>query len=312
MAYRAAASSLREGASLMTTTAVPPRQTSLLLGIFFMCAACTLFPIMNGIVQVLSRTYPSEQIIWARTTGHLLIVLALIVPRYGFSVLKSRKPGVQVSRSLLLLASTTFFFFSVKDVPLAKASSISFMSPFFVTLLALPMLGEQIGWKRLAAVTVGFLGVLVVIRPGSEVFQPAALGIVVSAFCYAIYQILTRQVAGLDRPETSVMYSGLFGALVMCCVIPFFWVPFNSWSDIFWHLTLGVLGAAGHWCVAKAMTYGAANVIAPFQYWQMIGAIAVGYAITGLWPDQWTWLGASIIIGAGLYIAITETRARKA
>jgi drug/metabolite transporter (DMT)-like permease len=75
---------------------------------------------------------------------------------------------------------------------------------------------------------------------------------------------------------------------------------------------LGALGAAGHWCVAKAMTYGAANVIAPFQYWQMIGAIAVGYAITGLWPDQWTWLGASIIIGAGLYIAITETRARKA
>jgi drug/metabolite transporter (DMT)-like permease len=296
----------------MTTTAVPPRQTSLLLGIFFMCAACTLFPIMNGIVQVLSRTYPSEQIIWARTTGHLLIVLALIVPRYGLSVLKSRKPGVQVSRSLLLLASTTFFFFSVKDVPLAKASSISFMSPFFVTLLALPMLGEQIGWKRLAAVTVGFLGVLVVIRPGSEVFQPAALGIVASAFCYAIYQILTRQVAGLDRPETSVMYSGLFGALVMCCVIPFFWVPFNSWADIFWHLTLGILGAAGHWCVAKAMTYGAANVIAPFQYWQMIGAIAVGYAITGLWPDQWTWLGASIIIGAGLYIAITETRARKA
>jgi drug/metabolite transporter (DMT)-like permease len=156
------------------------------------------------------------------------------------------------------------------------------------------------------------LGVLVVIRPGSEVFQPAALGIVASAFCYAIYQILTRQVAGLDRPETSVMYSGLFGALVMCCIIPFFWVPFNNWVDIFWHLTLGVLGAAGHWCVAKAMTYGAANVIAPFQYWQMIGAIAVGYAITGLWPDQWTWLGASIIIGAGLYIAVTETRARKA
>ena len=93
MAYRDKASSLREGASLMTTTAVPPRQTSLLLGIFFMCAACTLFPIMNGIVQVLSRTYPSEQIIWARTTGHLLIVLALIVPRYGLSVLKAASPG---------------------------------------------------------------------------------------------------------------------------------------------------------------------------------------------------------------------------
>ena len=166
----------------MTTTAVPPRQTSLLLGIFFMCAACTLFPIMNGIVQVLSRTYPSEQIIWARTTGHLLIVLALIVPRYGLSVLKSRKPGVQISRSLLLLASTTFFFFSVKDVPLAKASSISFMSPFFVTLLALPMLGEQIGWKRLAAVTVGFLGVLVGANGSISTLKPKVLAALRKSF----------------------------------------------------------------------------------------------------------------------------------
>lgn len=294
----------------MTAYAVPPRQTSLLLGIFFMCAACTIFPVMNGMVQVLSRDYPSEQIIWARTAGHLVIVLALIVPRFGLGVLKSRKPWVQISRSLLLLASTTCFFFSVKHVPLAKAASISFTSPFFVTILALPMLGEKIGWQRLIAVLVGFLGVLVVIRPGAEVFQPAALGIMASAFFYAIYQILTRLVAGLDRPETSVMYSGLIGTLVMCGVIPFFWVPIQSLGDLSWHVTLGILGAAGHWCVAKAMTYGAANVISPFQYWQMLGAIAVGYAITGLWPDQWTWVGASIIIGAGLYIAITETRRR--
>ena len=294
----------------MTAYAVPPRQTSLLLGIFFMCAACTIFPVMNGMVQVLSRDYPSEQIIWARTAGHLVIVLALIVPRFGLGVLKSRKPWVQISRSLLLLASTTCFFFSVKHVPLAKAASISFTSPFFVTILALPMLGEKIGWQRLIAVLLGFLGVLVVIRPGAEVFQPAALGIMASAFFYAIYQILTRLVAGLDRPETSVMYSGLIGTLVMCGVIPFFWVPIQSLGDLSWHVTLGILGAAGHWCVAKAMTYGAANVISPFQYWQMLGAIAVGYAITGLWPDQWTWVGASIIIGAGLYIAITETRRR--
>jgi drug/metabolite transporter (DMT)-like permease len=96
----------------------------------------------------------------------------------------------------------------------------------------------------------------------------------------------------------------------MCCVIPFVWTPIQSMGDLGWHVTLGVLGAAGHWCVAKAMTYGAANVIAPFQYWQMIGAITVGYVITGLWPDLWTWAGASIIIAAGLYIAVTETRRR--
>lgn len=170
-----------------------------------MCAASTLFPIMNGIVQILSPRYPSEQIIWARTAGHLLIVLVLIVPRFGIGVLATRRPGAQIWRSLLLLASTTLFFFAVKDVPLAKAASISFLAPFFVTLLALPMLGERIDPKRLAAVTVGFLGVLVVIRPGTEMFQPAALLIVGSAFCYAVYQVLTRKVAyvdGLERVKT--------------------------------------------------------------------------------------------------------------
>lgn len=280
------------------------------LGIFFMCAATTLFPVMNGIVQVLSRDYPSEQIIWARTAGHLLIVLLLVVPQYGFGVLLTKRPGAQVSRSLLLLGSTTLFFFAVKEVPLAKAASISFMTPFFVTLLALPMLGERIDPKRLAAVIVGFAGVLVVIRPGSEVFQAASLLIVGSAFCYAVYQIFTRKVAGLDRPETSVMYSALIGTLAMSCVVPFVWVAPTNLTDILLHLALGGLGAGGHWCVAKAMTYGQANVISPFQYWQMIGSVAVGYVITGLFPDAFTWLGAGIIISAGIAIAITETRRR--
>ena len=280
------------------------------LGIFFMCAATTLFPIMNGIVQVLSRDYPSEQIIWARTAGHLVIVLLLVVPRYGLGVLLTKRPGAQISRSLLLLASTTFFFFAVKEVPLAKAASISFMTPFFVTLLALPMLGERIDPKRLAAVIVGFLGVLVVIRPGSEVFQPASVLIVGSSFCYAVYQVFTRKVAGIDRPETSVMYSALIGTLVMTAVVPFAWITPTNLPDILLHLALGALGAGGHWCVAKALTYGQANVISPFQYWQMIGSVIVGYIISGLLPDAITWFGASIIIAAGVTIAITESRRR--
>ncbi|WP_198374582.1 DMT family transporter [Neoroseomonas rubea] len=280
------------------------------LGIFFMCVATTLFPIMNGIVQVLSRTYPSEQIIWARTAGHLAIVLLLVVPRYGIGILGTRRRFAQVSRSLLLLGSTTLFFFAVKDVPLAKAASISFMTPFFVTLLALPMLGEKIDPRRLAAVIVGFIGVLVVIRPGSEVFQAASLLIVGSAFCYAVYQIFTRQVAGVDRPETSVMYSALIGTVVMSFVVPFVWVTPDSSADVLLMLALGGLGAGGHWCVAKAMTYGQANVISPFQYWQMIGSVAVGYIITGLFPDAFTWLGAGIIIAAGITIAVTESRRR--
>jgi drug/metabolite transporter (DMT)-like permease len=280
------------------------------LGIFFMCAATTCFPVMNGIVQVLSRTYPSEQVIWARTAGHLVVVLALVIPRYGFEVLATRRPAAQVSRSLLLLGSTTLFFFAVKDVPLAKAASISFMAPFFVTLLAVPMLGERIDAKRLAAVLVGFCGVLVVIRPGSEVFQPAALLIVGSAFCYAVYQVFTRKVAGIDRPETSVMYSALVGTVVMTCVVPFVWTPPGSVTDVLLHMALGLLGAVGHWCVAKAMTYGQASVISPFQYWQMIGSVLVGYVVSGMFPDATTWVGAGIIVACGITLAVAESRRR--
>jgi drug/metabolite transporter (DMT)-like permease len=280
------------------------------LGIFFMCVATTAFPIMNGIVQVLSRTYPSEQIIWARTAGHLLVVLLLVVPRYGVEVLATRRPAAQIARSLLLLGSTTLFFFAVKDVPLAKAASISFMAPFFVTLLAVPMLGERIDAKRLAAVLVGFCGVLVVIRPGSEVFQPASVLIVGSAFCYAVYQVFTRKVAGIDRPETSVMYSALIGTVVMSVVAPFFWIMPVSLADAGLMLALGLLGAGGHWCVAKAMTYGQASVISPFQYWQMIGSVLVGYVVSGMFPDAWTWLGAGIIVACGIALAVAESRRR--
>jgi drug/metabolite transporter (DMT)-like permease len=280
------------------------------LGIFFMCAATTAFPVMNGIVQVLSRSYPSEQIIWARTAGHLAVVLLLVIPKYGLEVLATRRPAAQISRSLLLLGSTTLFFFAVKDVPLAKAASISFMAPFFVTLLAVPMLGERIDAKRLAAVIVGFCGVLVVIRPGSEVFQPAALLIVGSAFCYAVYQVFTRKVAGIDRPETSVMYSALVGTVVMSCVVPFVWVAPHNVTDVLLHLALGLLGAGGHWCVAKALTYGQASVISPFQYWQMIGSALVGYVVSGMFPDAYTWVGSGIIVACGITLAVAESRRR--
>jgi drug/metabolite transporter (DMT)-like permease len=273
-----------------------------------MCLAGTVFPVMNGMVQVLSRSFPSEQVIWARNTGHLVIVLLVVVPRYGIGILRTVRPGAQVTRSIMLLASTAMFFFGVKHLPLAQAGSISQMAPFFVTLLAVPMLGERIRPSRLVAVLVGFAGVLVVIRPGGDVFQWHSVLIVGSAFCYAVYQIYTRSVAGQDRPETSVMYSALVGTLVMCLLVPFVWTPPETLPDIAMHCTVGVLGATGHYMVARALTCAQANIIAPFQYWQILGSVFVGWVITGLLPDLGTWIGAAIIVCAGVFIAVTAAR----
>lgn len=279
-----------------------------LLGVLLMCTASTIFPVMNGLVQVLSRTYPSEQLIWARVLSHLLIVLAILVPREGWAVVVPKRPGAQMLRSCLLLGSTTLFFFGVKEVPLAKAACISLMAPFFVTLLAWPMLGERIRPLRLAAVILGFCGVVVVIQPGGAVFQWAALLIVGSALCYAVYQIYTRSVAGQDRPETSVIWSALVGSVVFTLVVPFVWVAPLGLADALLMAALGAMGAAGHYCVARAMTYAQANVLSPFQYWQIIGSVLVGYVVSGLFPEPHVWLGAAIIVAAGVTIALTAAR----
>jgi drug/metabolite transporter (DMT)-like permease len=276
-----------------------------------MCGSATLFPIMNGLVQLMSTSYTTEQLVWFRTVAHLFFVLALFTPRFGPGIVATTRPGIQIARSIVLLCSTTCFFFGVKYLPLAKAASISFTAPFIVTLLAWPMLGERFGMHRLAAIAVGFIGVLIVVRPGTAVFQWASLFVVGSATCYALYQILTRRVAPHDRPETSAIYSVLVGAavitLAMVLLLPDRWRWPDTPRDWLILTMLGVLGGLGHYCVAKAMSYAPANVVAPFMYWQMVGSVIVGYLLAGHVPDAYTWTGGAIIIAAGLYIGWRET-----
>jgi drug/metabolite transporter (DMT)-like permease len=281
-----------------------------LVGILFICAAGSLFPVMNGLVQVLSPRYSTEQLVWARTSSHFLFIVVLFGSTFGVDILRTTQLKWQIGRSLVLLMSTAMFFTGVKYLPLAKAASISFTAPFIVALLAWPMLGERVSPARLVAVVIGFLGVLVVIRPGSEVFHWASLLILGSAACYALYQIVTRRLVGHDPPETSAIYAAIVGTVVMSLVVPFFWTTPLGWVDAGLMFSLGIIGGLGHYFVARAMVYGPANIIAPFAYWQMIGSVIVGYIITGLWPDLSTWIGAGIIIGAGLYIAWCETGRR--
>lgn len=297
------------------TLAAPtiPARSNIALGILFMCAAGTVFPIMNGTVQLLSPRYSSEQIVWARTTSHLIFVLALFAPKFGLvRLITTVEPKWQFARSVALLISTICFFTGVKSLALAKAASISFVAPFIVALLAWPMLSERISLQRMLAVIAAFCGVLIVIRPGSDVFQWASLYILSSATAYAFYQVFTRKVAGRDPPETSAIYSALLGTVILGAVIPWFWTPVQSLSDAALLISLGILGGLGHYFVARALTYAPASVISPFQYFQMIGSVLVGYLFMGNWPDQGTWLGAAIIISAGLYIGWRETREKKA
>jgi drug/metabolite transporter (DMT)-like permease len=286
----------------MTDRAAPVRAHRPWLGILFMGIACALFPIMNGLVKLLSTSYHFEEVVWARVLSHLVLILLIFFPRRGWTMFRSRQPISQLICSMTLLASTFFFFGAVKYVGVAEAISISFIAPLAVVFLAWPLLGERITPMRLAAVAVGFAGVLIVIRPGTSVFQWASLMIVASAIAYAIYQIFIRRVAGLDHPSTTVFYSAFGGTIVMTVLVPFVWRTPDTLKDALLLSSLGFFGGIGHYCVARAMTYAPANVIAPLNYTQMIGSVIVGYLMFGEIPDIYTWIGSAVIVVAGLMV----------
>lgn len=295
----------------MAESTAPNRTSRPLRGVLLMCTACALFPIMNGIVKLLAVTYEPQQIVWFRIVSHLVLVAAVFMPQMGLGLLRTRRIGTQFVSSVMMLLSTLFFFSAVKYVPVAEAISVTFVSPLAVVLLAWPLLGERITLFRLAAVIVGFSGVLIVIRPGSAVFQWASVLLLGSAMCYAIYQILIRRLAGIDQPATSIFYSVLLGAILMSLWLPFVWKAPVAWTDWALLCSLGVFGALGHYCVAKAMTYASANFVAPFNYTQMIGSVIVGYLMFAEVPDFYTWLGTAVIVGAGLMVGWQGRRPQK-
>ncbi len=272
------------------------------LGIFYMSVACALFPVMNSMVKLLTGIYSFEEVVWVRLATHLVLISAVFLPRRGMALLRTRAPMQQVICSLGLLGATFFFFSAAKYVGVTEAIAISFVSPLAVTFLAWPLLGERITVVRLASVVIGFAGVLIVIRPGSSVFQWASLMIVASAISYAVYQIIVRRVAAVDSPATTAFYSALGCTLVASFFVPFAWKTPDNWRDVAMMLSLGFFGGFGHYCVARAFSYAPANLIAPLNYTQMIGSVVVGYLMFAEIPDFYTWVGSAVIIAAGLLV----------
>jgi len=272
------------------------------LGILFMCVACALFPVQNAVVKLLTGIYPFQEVVWVRLATHLVLMCVVFLPRRGLTLLRTRAPVQQAICSAAFLGSTFFFFSAAKSVGVTEAIAISFISPLVVTFLAWPILGERITAVRLASVVIGFTGVLIVIRPGSAVFQWASLLIVASAVSFAVYQIIVRRVAAVDSPATTVFYSALGCTLATSLLVPFHWKTPDNWRDVALMLSLGVSGGFGHYCVARAFSYAPANLIAPLNYTQMIGSVIVGYLIFAEVPDFYTWIGSAVIIVAGLLV----------
>ena len=276
-----------------------------------MCLGVSMFPFMNAAVKLLTAQYPVMQIVWARFAGHLIVMLVVFLPRYGWRLLATRRPAIQLGRSLLMLLSNLVFVMAIGRVPLATASAIGFTSPLLVTAMSVPLLGEQVGPRRWSAVLVGFAGALLIIRPGSGLANPAVLLLLVSSASYALYQIATRWVAFYDGAATGIVFAALLGSLAMSLVLPFIFVPPRSLFDLALFVSLGLIGGAGHYLITRAFQSGPAAILAPLGYVELIGTSILGYLIFGNFPDRLTWAGAAIIIASGLYIALREHRRRE-
>jgi drug/metabolite transporter (DMT)-like permease len=295
----------------MTAEAPGLRQSDALRAILLMCLGVSMFPFLNTSAKLLTAHYPVSEIIWARFAGHLMVMLAVFLPSRGWPIFQARRPTIQIARSFLLLGSTAFFVTAIGRVPLATASAIGFSSPIIVTALSVPLLGESVGPRRWGAVVVGFIGVLIVIRPGSGLLSPATLLLLGSASCYALYQIATRRGGAHDSAETGIIYAALVGTLVTSAIVPFSFEMPHRFVDAALLASLGVFGGVGHYFVIQAFRLGPAAVVSPFGYLELVGTATLGYLVFGNFPDSWTWAGAGLIVASGVYIAIREHRRRR-
>jgi drug/metabolite transporter (DMT)-like permease len=274
-------------------------------GIAWQIAAGIGFVTMDSTAKFLSPDYPTIEITWARYFFHMLLALPILLAWRGGSVFRTRRLDLQLVRSLLLLGSTVFYYIGLRYIPIATAASIGFVAPMFLTALSVPLLKERVGMRRWIAVGIGFLAVLLIIRPGFGTMHWAMTMPVLVAACFAFYQIVTRLLGPIDHWSVTLFYSGVIGLLVMTAMLPGNW----RWPDLEgWILMvfLGLVGILSHLCMIRAFTLAPASMLAPFSYLQLAWATASGYLLFGDLPDRWTVLGAMIIVLSGLYIWYRE------
>ena len=219
--------------------------------------------------------------------------------------MRSQRPGLQMLRGAALLGSSLFFISGLRFLPIAEASATGFVSPLFVTALSIVFLGESVGVRRWIATAVGLIGVLIILRPGTGAFHPAAFFPIVSALAWACTLVMTRMLSGREHALTTMTYSSITGACIMCALVPFVWVA-PSWHDVLFGIFIGIASTAGQWIVVLAFRYADASVLAPFSYTQLLWVSILGFVIFGELPDIWTVVGAVFIVGSGLYTAHRE------
>lgn len=259
-----------------------------------------MFSAVDTQAKFLTSTLHPVQIIWLRQLGLLVGVLILLYMK-GPTVLKTAQPLLQVSRGVLAICSALLFVFGIRHAELADAVAVSFVAPFFLTILGAFALGEKVGVKRWIAVMVGFIGVIIIIRPGTDSVHPSVILVVFAAFFFALRQVMGRILADTDKTSTTVAYTAIVGSLLISLPLPFVWKNPESAQQILIIFSMTAMAAVGEVMVIKSLEVAEAAVVAPIHYTLIIWGTFYGYIVFNQLPDLWTWVGTTIIVSAGLF-----------
>jgi drug/metabolite transporter (DMT)-like permease len=292
---------------LAVSTDAPPVRVAR-RAVLMILGATLCFSILDSIIKYLSQTYPISLLVWARYTVQALALLVWLAPQVGTGLLRTTNLTSQLFRATVLLASSLCFISALKVMPLAEVTALNYSTPALVTILAVVLLDERMTPVRVAFVVSGLLGMLLIVRPGSSLFQGAALFALGAAWFYAMFQIVTRKIANEDW-RTLMFYPALLGTLAMSFVVPFIdWPDEVRWQDVIMIVVGGLIATFGHFLFLRAFQSASASAITPFTYMQLVWATLIGWVVFGSFPAFLTLVGMAVITGSGLLILLHEHR----
>jgi drug/metabolite transporter (DMT)-like permease len=291
---------------------VKPHTHVPLSSIVMIIASALCFSSLDSIVKYLSPHYPVPLLVWARWTVQVIALLVCWGPAMGTGLVRSKQWTTQLLRGLALIASSVLFATALKHLPLAEVTALNYSTPLMVALLASVVLHERLTRSQIAFVFVGIVGMLLIVRPGSEVFQPIALLALCSAMAYSIFTILTRTVID-DDPRVSLFFPALVSAVVMTLVLPTIeWPAVIHPADVALLVAGSLVGTCGHFLFILAFRHGPVASLAPFSYFQIVFATLIGWFVFGAFPPALALAGMAIITGSGLLITLQARRRERA
>lgn len=273
-------------------------------GILLAIGACASFAFLDSIAKYLSSAYPPPMVAWARYFFHVLVMLAILLPRWGWRLVATRRPLLQVGRGLCLGLSSITFFGALARMPQAEATAIVAIQPILVTVVAIVWLKEQAPRGTWLALAASFVGVMLIIRPGSGLFGADALLPLLTVIFSAGYTLLTKRLAGVDDSVATLFIGGLVATVLLCGLLPFYWTPPESWFHILLFVCAGAIGAGGHLLLVRAYERASATALAPFSYAHTVAALPVAFIVFGTFPDRWSLVGMVVIVATGVVMAL--------